>query len=50
LTGKNAVDMVITNLAVFQRRDRRSPFKLIELAPGVTEQQVAANTTAYYET
>jgi 3-oxoacid CoA-transferase B subunit len=50
LTGKNAVDMVITNLAVFQRRHRRSPFKLIELAPGVTEQQVAENTTAYYET
>jgi 3-oxoacid CoA-transferase B subunit len=50
LTGQHAVDMVITNLAVFQRRDRRSPFKLIELAPGVTEQQVAANTTAYYET
>ena len=36
LTGKNVVDMIITDLAVFQRPDHDSPFKLIELAPGVT--------------
>ena len=34
LTGKNVVDMIITDLAVFQRPDHASPFKLIELAPG----------------
>ena len=34
LTGKNVVDMIITDLAVFQRPDHDSPFKLIELAPG----------------
>jgi 3-oxoacid CoA-transferase subunit B len=33
LTGKNVVDMIITDLAVFQRPDHDSPFKLIELAP-----------------
>lgn len=49
LTGKNVVDMIITDLAVFQRPDHDSPFRLIELAPGVTEEEVAAKTTARYE-
>ena len=48
LTGKNVVDMVITDLAVFQRPDQQSPFKLIELAPGVTAEEVRARTTANY--
>jgi 3-oxoacid CoA-transferase subunit B len=48
LTGKNVVDMVITDLAVFQRPDHASPFKLIEMAPGVTADEVAAKTTARY--
>ncbi|WP_447760719.1 CoA transferase subunit B [Sphingopyxis panaciterrae] len=49
LTGKNVVDMIITDLAVFRRDDHDSPFKLIELAPGVTADEVAAKTTANYE-
>ena len=49
LTGKNVVDMIITDLAVFRRDDHDSPFKLIELAPGVTAADVAAKTTANYE-
>src|SRR5687768_5718538 len=48
LTGKNVVDMIVTDLAVFQRPDHASPFKLIELAPGVTPEEVAAKTTAKY--
>ena len=48
LTGKNVVDMIITDLAVFQRPDHASPFKLIEMAPGVTAEEVAAKTTAQY--
>ena len=49
LTGTNVVDMIITNLCVFQRPDHDSPFKLIELAPGVTAEEVAKKTTAKYE-
>ena len=49
LTGKNVVDMIITDLAVFRRDDHDSPFRLIELAPGVTAEDVAAKTTANYE-
>lgn len=49
LTGKNVVDMIITDLAVFQRVDHDAPFRLIELAPGVTADEVAAKTTAHYE-
>lgn len=49
LTGRNVVDMVITDLAVFQRADHDSPFRLVELAPGVTPEEVAAKTTARYE-
>ena len=48
LTGRNVVDMVITDMCVFQRGDHASPFKLIEMAPGVTAQEVAAKTTAHY--
>jgi 3-oxoacid CoA-transferase subunit B len=49
LTGKNVVDMIITDLAVFQRPDKSSPFKLIEVAPGVTVDDVTAMTTAHFE-
>jgi 3-oxoacid CoA-transferase subunit B len=48
LTGQNVVDMIVTDLAVFQRPDHSSPFKLIELAPGVRADEVAAKTTAKY--
>ncbi|APZ99211.1 succinyl-CoA--3-ketoacid-CoA transferase [Sphingopyxis sp. QXT-31] len=48
LTGQNVVDMIITDLAVFKRDDHRSPFRLIELAPGVTAEEVADKTTAHY--
>jgi 3-oxoacid CoA-transferase subunit B len=49
LTGKNSIDMIITDLCVFQRPDHGSPFKLIELAPGVTREEVREKTTAKYE-
>ena len=49
LTGQNVVDMIVTNLAVFQRPDHDSPFRLVELAPGVTAEEIAAKTTAKYE-
>ena len=48
LTGKNVVDMIVTDLAVFQRADHDSPFKLVEMAPGVTADEIAAKTTARY--
>ena len=49
LTGKNVVDMIVTDLAVFQRPDHAAPFRLAELAPDVTGDEVAAKTTAHYE-
>ncbi|MEO9636131.1 MAG: 3-oxoacid CoA-transferase subunit B [Parasphingorhabdus sp.] len=49
LTGTNVVDMIITDLCVFRRKDHDSPFQLIELAPGVSAEDVAAKTTATYE-
>lgn len=49
LTGRNVVDMIVTDLCVFQRADHDSPFRLVELAPGVTAEEVAAKTTAAYE-
>ena len=49
LTGRNVVDMIITDLCVFQRGDHQSPFRLVELAPGVTAAEVAEKTTAKYE-
>ncbi|PNQ75534.1 succinyl-CoA--3-ketoacid-CoA transferase [Erythrobacter sp. SAORIC-644] len=49
LTGQNVVDMIVTDLAVFQRPDHDSAFRLIELAPSVTAEEVAEKTTAQYE-
>jgi 3-oxoacid CoA-transferase subunit B len=34
---------------VFERPDHQSPFKLIEVAPGVTADEVAEKTTAHYQ-
>jgi len=48
LTGKNVVDMIVTDLCVFQRPDHESPFKLVELAPGVSAEEVRGKTTAHY--
>jgi 3-oxoacid CoA-transferase subunit B len=48
LTGANVVDMLITDLAVFSRPNRGAAFELIELAPGVTLDEVAGKTTAGY--
>jgi len=48
LTGKNKVDMFVTDLAVFERADHGSPFRLIETAPGVGAEEVRAKTTANY--
>ena len=48
LTGRNVVDMIVTDLCVFHRADHAAPFGLVELAPGVTADEVRAKTTATY--
>jgi 3-oxoacid CoA-transferase B subunit len=48
LTGTNVVDMLITDLAVFSRPTRKDSFKLIELAPGATAEEVRRKTPAKY--
>ena len=49
LTGAGVVDMIITNLGVFHRPAKEAGFRLIETAPGVTADEIAAKTTASYE-
>lgn len=49
LTGINVVDMLITDLAVFERTDRHgTPFHLVELAPGVTLEELRRKTGARF--
>tara|TARA_A100001391_G_scaffold205379_1_gene205549 strand:- start:264 stop:905 length:642 start_codon:yes stop_codon:yes gene_type:complete len=49
LTGADVVDMVITDLAVFERSKRGSePFRLIEMAPGVTIDHLRSVTEATF--
>jgi 3-oxoacid CoA-transferase B subunit len=48
LTGRNVVDMIVTDLCVFHRPDHASPFRLVELAPGVSADDVGTRTTAHY--
>jgi 3-oxoacid CoA-transferase B subunit len=50
LTGANVVDMIISDLAVFARPDRKSPFKLLELAPGVSADELKSKTSANFVT
>ncbi len=49
LTGRNVVGMIITDLAVFSRENHAAPFRLIELAPDVSLDEIAAKTPARYE-
>ncbi len=48
LTGVNVVDLLITDLAVFSRPTRKDRFQLIEIAPGVTRDEVRQKTAADY--
>lgn len=48
VTGKAVVDMLITDLAVFRRNPADGRFALIELAPGVSHEDVAERTGARY--
>ena len=48
LTGKGCVDLIITDLAVFTLERGKSGLTLIELAPGVTLDEVTAQTQARF--
>ena len=48
LTGRDCVDMVITDLAVFTLERGKHGLTLIELAPGVTLEEVTAKTEASF--
>jgi 3-oxoacid CoA-transferase subunit B/3-oxoadipate CoA-transferase beta subunit len=48
LTGTGVVDMLITDLAVFTIDKKTKAVKLIEQAPGVTEDEVKSKTEAAY--
>jgi 3-oxoacid CoA-transferase subunit B len=46
LTGRRCVDMVITDLCVLVMDEQKQRFRLTELAPGVTVDEVLAKTEA----
>ncbi len=46
LTGKRCIDMIITDLAVLEMNHATQRFTLTELAPGVTADEVKAQTEA----
>jgi 3-oxoacid CoA-transferase B subunit len=48
LTGKQVVDMLITDLAVFEIDRRSGTVALIELAPAVTVEEIKAKTEATF--
>ncbi|MES2254275.1 MAG: 3-oxoacid CoA-transferase subunit B [Pseudomonadota bacterium] len=48
LTGSRCIDMVITDLCVFDIDRKEGRMRLIELAPGVTADDVKAKTEADY--
>ena len=49
LTGQGVVDLVITDLAVFDVSRGRKPLTLLELAPGVSLDEVRAKTEAAFD-
>lgn len=48
LTGSRCIDMVITDLCVFDVDRKNGGLRLIELAPGVTLDDVKAKTEASF--
>ena len=50
LTGKGVVDLLVTDLGVFEINRGRSAVRLVELAPGVTLEEVRARTEADFVT
>lgn len=50
LTGQGVVDLVITDLGVFDVARGKAPLKLLELAPGVALDEIRAKTEAAFET
>ena len=46
LTGKECIDMIITDLGVFVMNEEKRLFELRELAPGVTVDEVTEKTSA----
>ena len=46
LTGKNCIDMIITDLCVLEFDEAKKRFRLTELAPGVTVEEVVEKTEA----
>ncbi|MFC3078651.1 3-oxoacid CoA-transferase subunit B [Phenylobacterium terrae] len=49
LTGKGVVDLVVTDLGVFDVARGKRPLRLVEVAPGVTLDEVKAKTEAAFE-
>jgi 3-oxoacid CoA-transferase subunit B len=49
LTGQGVVDLVVTDLGVMEIDKVAGRMRLIELAPGVTEEEMRAKTEADYE-
>jgi 3-oxoacid CoA-transferase subunit B/3-oxoadipate CoA-transferase beta subunit len=49
LTGRGVVDLLITDLGVFEVNRGKAPVRLVELAPGVTLEEVRAKTEAAFE-
>jgi 3-oxoacid CoA-transferase subunit B len=49
LTGKGVVDLVVTDLGVFDVARGKAPLTLLELAPGVTVDEIRAKTEAPFE-
>jgi 3-oxoacid CoA-transferase subunit B/3-oxoadipate CoA-transferase beta subunit len=49
LTGAGVVDLVVTDLAVFDVSRGKAPLTLLEIAPGVTLDEVKAKTKAPFE-
>ncbi|MGZ5930483.1 MAG: CoA-transferase, partial [Rhizomicrobium sp.] len=49
LTGSRCIDLVITDLCVFEIDRKQGAMRLIELAPGVSIDDVKAKTEASFE-
>jgi 3-oxoacid CoA-transferase subunit B/3-oxoadipate CoA-transferase beta subunit len=48
LTGQGVVDLVVTDLGVFDVSRGKKPLTLLECAPGVTVEEIKAKTEAAF--
>ena len=48
LTARGVVDVIVSDRCILARRDRQSPFEIVELAPGTSEEDIVRSVSGTF--